>query len=767
VVVGQILEEARYALLQEDEAGIADVLRRLHIAMPDLVKFLNRGADEDLHAQKFADAALKSRLLERLFPENLYFFRRRVEAEHAAGDKRSLRELEEASHRLQSDNDILWAGELLLQSNKREAVGRLIAESVDGGRDEDVIVVLKAGLLAHGGQTGRGLSVLETRLATERPLLAVLRTYGEFSERLGAYDAAWSARCRAAVLYGEEHDLGRAVDVALFFFRFSDVHGLLKAYESAHPQRVDIIEMAAKKSIAAQELAIAAIKQNGPCSYEDRTRVIGVLRDKAASADAILWAKQAVSALFASDDVTESDVVLFGEFAPNWEDQRIRNHVLRKGIERFPSSPTVRQRWLRYLVGQREFGTASQFLLSNLTDRPNDTIIFIATMLLRIERSRSAPSFLSAEDASVLAQFVSKSLRSLGAGFRVVMHEQLETLGVADEGCLFSTANENGRDAELEFLRFFGRMTGRLDRRKPARSAEYHTQGPIHPIVAISGQLRGFKDAWPGICQWIVKPLGAPVVMSTWDKTKNAQGRHGGRLERLLPGDVARALLTEEKFSDVFERHYPNTFNLLYGETSVDVNDIQRWIEDEGAECVAAETESDQLLEMVMRPTLDNPMLKMFYKWHRAENLIAEAENRQGKLYSHVVWLRPDCKVLSLPESELQACLSSDEVVYSSWNSDIAIGDYAMVLPRRAFATIASIFPRVASAGSARLLPWRPYGRNHDVLSPPETIFDILISEGFSPFGRINRFRLQLLGLTPEPELISKTFFAEFKSQRL
>jgi hypothetical protein len=185
------------------------------------------------------------------------------------------------------------------------------------------------------------------------------------------------------------------------------------------------------------------------------------------------------------------------------------------------------------------------------------------------------------------------------------------------------------------------------------------------------------------------------------------------------------------------------------------------------------ETESEQLLEGILHPHISSNMLKMYYKFARLETLIRESEYRSGTGFSHVIWVRPDCEVERLAAEDLASCLARSDIAWSSFVTETSFGDYAMVLPRRAFAVIASIFERVMIAGDTRLLPWRPNRSptpnersSLDAFGGPDVLFDILLAAGYMPVCRIPRMVVSLRGRSPGADIVRETFEKEYTSAR-
>jgi len=206
----------------------------------------------------------------------------------------------------------------------------------------------------------------------------------------------------------------------------------------------------------------------------------------------------------------------------------------------------------------------------------------------------------------------------------------------------------------------------------------------------------------------------------------------------------------------------------------VDAARVRHLVEAADRNVLAVETESERLLERVLHPHVSPNMLKMYYKFSRLEALIRDAEYRSGAVFSHVIWARPDCEVMRLSEEDLASCLARTDVAWSSFVSETSFGDYAIVLPRQAFALLASIFPRVMLAGDTRLLPWRPDrllnpGRRTslDAFGGPDVLFDILLAGGYMPVSRIPRMVVNLRGWTPGEQTVREVFEREVSAKQV
>lgn len=549
-------------------------------------------------------------------------------------------------------------------------------------------------------------------------------------------------------------------------FDFDRADALLDAFVQHHPARVGLVAPIVEKVAQARVAAESATTEYGAATADDSAEVFAALSQPATPPSRVLWGKQALVALLSSGRMTEADYVLFAWFLPNWEQAPIRHRVLAAARQTCPQAPAVQRGWLNYLVANAAYGDAAQYCRTLLAKAVDEDTLFFIIVLLRLQQDRIVPAFMAPDLFDDLRRELLVRIDKTDPGFRSVMHDHFAALGWAPQPWASEAMPPHDRQENRGFRRLLAFSTGRLGRVSTGAS-DTGLPSPLRPVLAISGQLRGFETVWPSINARF-RPAGAPVVMSVWNKSMNAKGRHARRLERMLPDDVVARLTPEERYTDTFETVYPETSRLLFGETAVDAVSVRRLIEKSGGGVIEVETESEELLEGVLHPNISPNMLKMYYKYSRLETLIREAEWQSGEVFSHVVWVRPDCEIAQLGAGDLAACLARTDVAWSSFVTETSFGDYAMVLPRRAFAAIASIFSRVTIAGDTRLLPWRPnraatlHERSSlDAFGGPDVLFDILLAAGYMPVSRIPRMAVNLRGRTPGETIVRDTFCKE------
>ncbi|MGE0714173.1 MAG: tetratricopeptide repeat protein [Alphaproteobacteria bacterium] len=166
---------------------------------------------------------------------------------------------------------------------------------------------------------------------------------------------------------------------------------------------------------------------------------------------------------------------------------------------------------------------------------------------------------------------------------------------------------------------------------------------PPRVAVLISGQLRGYATALPGIRARLAQPLGADVFVHAWDTAGVP------RPSRALDA-AAMALLRQADIpvDDTLAVRFPQLETLLEREPRPSVERIRRLA---GATAVVLEPEPESLRQErrigdVRFPpawsTYSVGSLPMFYKLDRCFALMEEHEAATGRPYDVVVRVRPD-----------------------------------------------------------------------------------------------------------------------------
>lgn len=690
-----------------------------------------------------------------------------------AGQDGAIEQILSFAPQFSTDHELIRAVETLVENGRPDWASRVIASCRQRpGFSDGMLATATSRFLAGSGRLSDAIAHLTAEVAKDPPHIAAVRAQYHLMERWLDFDASIRLSGRAALLFGQERDLRYTLDRLTYTFNYGPAQQLLEAFKTRYPGQAPRCECLSAEIDNASCVAQTALQEYGPCDVADEDGIFEVLSKPGVPPQQVLWGKQALISLLNSERMTESAYKRFAWYLPNWEEGRVRDHVLSAARKRLPDNIFVMRGWLQYLITQSFYGDAAAHCNALLALDSQENILFYASTLLRLHRDGAVPPFMDPFPFEELkAKFLERAVLAC-PGFQSVMRDHIIALG----GPVLSWPDDS---VSLPFApeaiglrRLFAVTTGRLSLSAHVRPLE--RTAPIRPVLAISGQLRGFETTWSSIHRHLCLPTNAPVIVSVWDKTVNATGRHARRLERALPDDLVAKLRPEERYTDAFAQNYPETYNLLFGQTDVDGAAVRDVVTASPCRALAIETESERFIEDILPRHVSANMLKMYYKFSRLETLIREAETASGELYSHVIWTRPDCHILRLSPGDINACLARPDLVWSSFTTETSFGDYVMILPRRAFAIMAQIFQRVVTGGDTVLMPWRPDrstgpGQTSHLAAfgGPDVFFDVLLAAGYNPVGRIPRMQLLLAGRTPSVDLVRQTFKTEHQQQRL
>jgi hypothetical protein len=763
----QGLEEFCRTIRDYDVAGLSEAKRTFVSRNWPMIVALDQLAQADFAAGNYESSLSKLQVLTDLLPESTGMFLRLCRAEIRNNVPGVLEKLVNSAGRLANDNELFDCVDILIGEGRQDLADSIISGCSKQDRfSASIIAASKARVLASAGRLKEGLQVLESGTDGNRSNLFATRVKGRLLEQLLDFEGAAAVGREVSLTWGEEHDLRFALQQLTYTFNFEAAVSLLREFAERHPTSTISLTKLSDEMEAARQAAAAAVAEHGPPQGASRSEIFAALSNAGTPASRILWGKQALIALLRSGALTEADYLQFAWFLPNWEQAAVRHRVLAAAKTACPDSSAVKRGWLHYLITARAYGDAALFCETLLTDAIDEDTLFFLVALVRLQQLAILPPFIAPELFEKLRLGILKQIDGIEAGFRFVMHGNLVELGWVPGTLGPDQIPSHDNNEERGFRRLFAVTTGRLGR--VSSNPTPACSPPIRPVLAISGQLRGFENAWPSMNTRLRVPTGAPVVMSVWDKSTNATGRHAGRLERALPPDILARLKPEERYTDTFTAAFPNTSKLLFGVSDVEEEPLRRMIDASGCDVVKVETESEHVLQLILHPHISPNMLKMYYKLARLESLIRDSEWRSGRTFSHVMWIRPDCEIMQLSATDLKACLARTDVVWSSFVTETSFGDYAMVLPRPAFSVLASIFQRVCLAGDSRLLPWRPNRSvgprpraSLDAFGGPDVIFDMLLAGGYIPLVGIPRMVVKLRAGTVEPNSIRAAFSAE------
>lgn len=724
---------------------------------------LRARADAALDRRDFDQASVIYGQLAAIRPDEFFYFARYIETSNKLDGAAPADLVFRRPGFPAGDDQFFWGCQVLIEARAYAAVRALIERETAAGQISPAyLAVGRARLLTSTGLRSRAVEALSPILMRDDAPPVALRIGAMTAREMGDLDRAVALGRTSALRHGDPFDARLALEIMLLLKDVDPACAFAAEFAAAHPGQAGAIADLANAAAEDRALWTGAAARHGEASFADRARLRQALTANS-DADMILWGKGSLVALLRSGAMTAEDFAVFGTYLPNWENGEIKSYVLFHALRQRPDDAPIRERWLRRLLSDRCFGDAALWLAGALPAGPTDDLVAYAIVLLRLRQVGLLPDAPAAEAVDLLEPVLRDSLPTAGWALRATMFEHLRSLGL-EAGAWFPPGDPP--PDHRAFRRLMGASTGRLNLSQ-ASLAQIKSAAP-RPVIVISGQLRGFASAWPALHRHVVAPTGAPVVMTVWDRTTNAVGRHARRLERMLPGDIVAALRPEQRFTDVFAQAFPRTSSLILGEWEVSVKELDAILAAHGVTPLVLETESDSMLMRLLRPHLTNGMIRMYYKFARAERLVRESEIRLGTAFSHVIWSRPDFEIVRLSAGAIARCLGRDDVAFSSWTTETSVGDYFMVLPRLAFAAIASVFSRVVIGGDTMMLPWRPQHETPmsdeqllSVFGGPETIFEILLAAGIVPLGRVEFIDGRLVGRTPPEALLRQTFFAE------
>ncbi|MFC0408937.1 tetratricopeptide repeat protein [Roseomonas elaeocarpi] len=232
------------------------------------------------------------------------------------------------------------------------------------------------------------------------------------------------------------------------------------------------------------------------------------------------------------------------------------------------------------------------------------------------------------------------------------------------------------------------------------------TSGRSVPRVALclSGQLRGYRSAWPSIKRMIVEPLGADVFVSTWDTLGTSLGAPG-LVDRFLPVEFQAALPPMLRRGEVFPDVFPSLFRLLTTDKAVTSEELSSSLG-----LAVCETEDpagfNEVLPRLAVPRGGWNACRMVYKIWRADALMRHYAEAQGFEYDIVIRLRPDMQLFNFDLGVVDACLLDNRTIATRPAKASGLDDQMAVGSWDAMHIYAQVWPHIESSGTNEYLPW-------------------------------------------------------------
>ena len=759
------IQASRTSAYGTADAALAELLR----ACGDTATLLHRWAQLDLAAEEFAQAEEKIRAVCLLKPDAVWARRELAFVLTLRGRvEQALPLLERFEAELRQSDELIWLVEAYLRLREIDRAAAVVARARQSGQFPAADVLAAEGCIALNlGRSIEAERLSRDAASAQPPSRQGLRQLAILAEQRWQVLEAAAAWSNAAVVSGNNGELRLAVEQYRLLFRFEDALRVIVAVSAKWPDCAEACAALYDDVLAQQESCAEALHDCGSLKPFDRSRILRGLTEAATPAE-MLWAKQAVIALVEDQEFTAADAELLLSLPwLNWEDLRVRAFFARQAVRRFPDSIVLQRLYLRLLLsGSPLLWADAREALCEIPQEQWDADIVFMTLYLLAGEVVDRAAGTEGSRSSVIRARIAETLPSAPASFLLMARRPLACMGFPPPKALPLPGDEPTRRAVQKFAGFGDALWTNVWHTPLGRRA-----GEPNPIVVLSGQLRGFVQAWPTIFEQVVQPLRASVIMSVWDNTQNARGRHAHRLARVLPRDILKQLPAEEQFDDAFEQRYPETAALLFGTQTVDARDLHAIVESSGVRRVYVETESEATFDAVVRnERLDKNLMKMFAKMARLEELIREDEARAGRLFTHVLWVRPDVQLFRVVPRELSRWVEGDDTAWSTFCSPWAFGDHFIAVPRPAFSMIGRIFPSLALGEHMDFLAWRPTRSGNSIgeddnlfLMGPETLADSLFAAGLATRA-MQGLAYRLIGSAPPPAQVREVFLREQNS---
>ena len=151
--------------------------------------------------------------------------------------------------------------------------------------------------------------------------------------------------------------------------------------------------------------------------------------------------------------------------------------------------------------------------------------------------------------------------------------------------------------------------------------------------LCISGQLRGYKEAYASLKEVLIDPLQPDIYVHTWRDVGFKEPFMSSHADRVFSGYFLAAYknlfhIKNYSYSEI-KALMPSVFSLLDNSATIDKAQLQAFYKTD-----FVEIEDDASLPFSEFPNRD----KMFYKIHACDQLVAKS----GKHYDLVIRVRPD-----------------------------------------------------------------------------------------------------------------------------
>ncbi|PPD43627.1 MAG: hypothetical protein CTY16_13105 [Methylobacter sp.] len=188
----------------------------------------------------------------------------------------------------------------------------------------------------------------------------------------------------------------------------------------------------------------------------------------------------------------------------------------------------------------------------------------------------------------------------------------------------------------------------------------------LNVALCISGQLRGYKEAFAAIQKSIVEPLQPDIFVHTWQDVGFKIPYPGINAPRVFQGNFLRAyqdfLLGNPYSYDDIKKMLPTVFSLFDENTSVTAQQLKEFYQTD-----SVIVEDDQALPYASF----NNQQKMRHKIAACNQLAQEHGQAIGKQYDLVIRLRPDLEFHAVDHTnwvQIAEICNSEKIIFLDWS---------------------------------------------------------------------------------------------------
>ncbi|MFC0407899.1 tetratricopeptide repeat protein [Roseomonas elaeocarpi] len=230
---------------------------------------------------------------------------------------------------------------------------------------------------------------------------------------------------------------------------------------------------------------------------------------------------------------------------------------------------------------------------------------------------------------------------------------------------------------------------------------------PKQPRVAvcISGQLRGYQEAWPHLKRNVIDPLGADVFVSTWNMVGATSLGAYDLVDRVLPRSFLDGLPKSLAHLPEFRSKFPETARLITEDTEVSAAGLAAELGAKACDVEDAGGFVEKMQHLKVSGSRINPC-RMVYKVWRCNNLAQQHSKDEGVPYDLVFRVRPDLLIDGIDLADvLHGTKDRSKIAFSFFKSLLFDDQFAAGSPE-AMNQYAGIWPAIEKAGTNEYLPW-------------------------------------------------------------